>query len=121
MALVSDVTEMYMQIQMNPEDRAFHHFLWRHLQTDKKPSMYEFQRIIFGTGSSPLLAQCASREIAPMASCELPMASATVMERTYMDDSLDSVENAVLGVHLYNELAELWIYLFTVIYIAHFP
>ncbi|XP_070556535.1 uncharacterized protein [Ptychodera flava] len=47
-ALVSDISEMYLNIQIAPEDRPYFRFLWRELQTDKPPDVYEFKRVVFG-------------------------------------------------------------------------
>ena len=37
-----------------------------------------------------------------------PLAAETVLESTYMDDSIDSVENDEEGVELYRQLKALW-------------
>ena len=37
-----------------------------------------------------------------------PLAAETVLKSTYMDDSIDSVENDDEGVELYRQLKELW-------------
>ena len=36
------------------------------------------------------------------------MASETILKFTYMDDSLDSVQNDILGIQLYEQLSKLW-------------
>ena len=41
-ALVCDIAEMYMRIELYPQDRTFHRFLWRDLDSNKKPTEYEF-------------------------------------------------------------------------------
>ncbi|XP_074612232.1 uncharacterized protein LOC141866597 [Acropora palmata] len=56
-ALVCDIAEMYPRIEIAPEDRPFHRFLWRDLDQQKVPEEYEFSRAVFGVNSSPFLAQ----------------------------------------------------------------
>ena len=56
-ALMCDVREMYLQIKLNPSDRPYHRFLWRNMKTKENPSVFEFERIVFGVSSSPFLAQ----------------------------------------------------------------
>ena len=52
-ALVCDIAEMYLRIELYPQDRRFHRFLWRGLDTNQKPIEYEFNRFVFGVNSSP--------------------------------------------------------------------
>ena len=37
-----------------------------------------------------------------------PMASETILKSTYMDDSMDSVQNDMQGIQLYQQLSKLW-------------
>ena len=46
MVLVGDISQMYHQVSMNPVDRPFHRFLWRELDRDREPDVYEFSRVI---------------------------------------------------------------------------
>lgn len=47
-ALAGDVTQMYHQLILRPVDRPLHSFLYRNLDSDETPTVYEFQRFIFG-------------------------------------------------------------------------
>ena len=106
-AVVCDISEMYLQIEIAPEDRKYFRFLWRDLE-DKTPDVYEFSRLVFGFTAGPFLAQFVTRENAIQNQEELPLASEAVAESTYMDDTLDSVDDAETGIRLYHELKELW-------------
>ena len=106
-AVVCDISEMYLQIEIAPEDRKYFRFLWRNLQ-DKSPDVYEFSRLVFGFTAGPFLAQFVTRENAIKNQEELPLASASVFESTYMDDTLDSVEDEETAIQFYHELKELW-------------
>ena len=107
-ALVCDIAEMYLRIELYPQDRTFHRFLWRDLDSNKKPTEYEFNRLVFGVNSSPFLAQLVSRHHATIYEKAFPKAAETVLQSTYMDDSMDSVLTDELGVDLYEQLSKLW-------------
>ena len=107
-ALVCDIAKMYLQIEIAPEDRSYHRFLWRNLDQKLAPDEYEFNRVVFGVNSSPFQAQLVSQEHAAKHKEEFPMAAETVLESTYMDDNMDSVPNDSSGVELYKQLSGLW-------------
>ena len=60
-ALVCDIAEMYLRIELAPDDRPFHRFLWRGQDAAGEPEVYEFQRVVFGVNASPFIAQHVSR------------------------------------------------------------
>jgi len=107
-ALICDIAEMYLKIQLVPEDRQYFRFLWRDMETTRQPAVFEFNRVVFGVNASPFLAQFVIQEHARANQEVFPMAAQTVLKSTYMDDSLDSVMNDVDGVELYKQLAALW-------------
>ncbi|XP_046568630.1 uncharacterized protein LOC124277021 [Haliotis rubra] len=107
-ALVCDISEMYLQIEVKPEDRKYLRFLWRPMNSNEEPQVYEFNRVLFGLNCSPFLAQYISQEHAKAHQNEFPLAVETVVSFTYMDDSMDSVEDDMTGIELYNQLSELW-------------
>ena len=96
-----------MQIQLPEADRPFFRFLWRN-GTDSTPSIFEFQRVIFGGTASPFQAQFVARENAILHSEEFPRASETVLHSTYMDDSMDSEKSIGKTETLCRELNGLW-------------
>lgn len=106
-ALVCDIEEMYLQIHLAQADRPFFRFLWRG-DLSKPPEVYEFTRVVFGVNCSPFLAQYITQEHAKKLKEELPLAAEAVSISTYMDDTMDSVENENKGVQLHKELKELW-------------
>ena len=64
--------------------------------------------MVFGVNSSPFQAQFVAREHARKHQPEFPLAAETILESTYMDDSMDSVPDVRTAVELYNQLSELW-------------
>ena len=59
-ALVCDIQEMYLQIEIEAEDRPLFRILWRDGETDRNPDVYEFSRVVFGKNSAPMQAQCVT-------------------------------------------------------------
>ena len=56
-----DIKEMYLQIKLNPSDRPYHRFLWRNMETEEDPSVFEFERVVFGVNSSPFWRSLLSK------------------------------------------------------------
>ncbi|XP_064619459.1 uncharacterized protein LOC135482907 [Lineus longissimus] len=107
-AIVCDIAEMYLQITLEEEDKRYHRFLWRDLDRTRDPEIFEFQRLVFGINSSPFLAQLVSQEHARAHRKQYPRAAETILKSTYMDDSLDSVNDDEEGKKLYRDLSALW-------------
>ena len=107
-AIVCDIAEMYLRIELCPEDWSCHRFLWRNLDVSKKPCEYEFSRLVFGVNVSPFLARFVSQQHATMFEQVYPRAAETILKSTYMDDSIDSVISETEGINLYKQLSELW-------------
>ena len=61
-ALVCDIAQMYLRIEIPPQDRPYHRFIWRNLDETQIPQEYEFTRIVFGVNASPFLAQFVSQQ-----------------------------------------------------------
>ena len=106
-AVVCDITEMYLQIGISAEDKPYHRFLWRVMNQDRQPDMYEFDRVVFGVNASPFQAQFVLQNHARKFEASFPMAAEKVLKSTYMDDSMDSVSSEEQGVDLYKQLSRL--------------
>ena len=44
-AIVCDISEMYLQVSLAPEVRTYHRFLWRDVDSGRPPGVYEFKRV----------------------------------------------------------------------------
>ena len=60
-ALVCDIQEMYLQIEIEVEDRPLFRILWQDGETDRNP-VYEFSRVVFGKNSAPMQARFVAQE-----------------------------------------------------------
>ena len=107
-AVACDVSDMYLQIRIPIEGRSKFRFLWRSLEVDRKPDIYEFERVVFGDALAPFRTQCVSQENARIYQKEFPPASTTVCKSTYIDDSLYSVRDNQMAIQLFEELQGLW-------------
>ena len=107
-ALMCDITEMYLRIEVMPKDRPYQRFLWRSLNQERTLHQYEFNQVVFGVNSPPFQAQFVAQKHAEKYRNEFPMAAETVMKSTYMDNSMDSVVKDSQGIKLYEELNKLW-------------
>ena len=55
-ALISDVSKMFLNIFIEDGCRDLVRFLWRDLDDSKPPAIYRFRKVIFGARDSPFLA-----------------------------------------------------------------
>ena len=78
-AIVCDIAEMYLQIKLYPEDRSCHRILWRDFNINQEPTVYEFDRLVFGLNCSPFLAQLVAHHHARLCQQRYPMASETIL------------------------------------------
>ena len=108
-AVACDVSEIYLQIRIPPEDRIKFRFLWKNLEVNRKPDVYDFERVVFRDASAPFRAQYVSQENARIQQEEFPLAADTVSKSTYVNDSLDSVTDNDSAIQLVQELQELWV------------
>ena len=106
-AMVADVAETYLQIELAPEDRMYHRFLWRNLDDTQEPTTYEYNRVVFGVNSSPFVAQTVSQQHARQLQQDFPRGAEVILKSTYIDDTMDSTEDDDQAVKLYEELTEL--------------
>ena len=60
--IVCDIQEMYLQIEIEAEDRPLFRILWRDGETDRDPDVYEFSKVAFGKNSAPMQAQFVAQE-----------------------------------------------------------
>ena len=99
--IACDIKEMYLQIEIEEQDRSHFRLLWRDIDPNRDPDIFEFGRVVFGKNSAPIESQFVAQENARRNQDRYPLAAETVLKSTYMDDSIDSVEHEDEGVELY--------------------
>ncbi|XP_045032645.1 uncharacterized protein LOC123474497 [Daphnia magna] len=63
-SLSGDIQQMFLQVGVKKDDHPALRFLWRPPGSRKKPTVYEMQRQIFGSVSSPFICSQVLRHIA---------------------------------------------------------
>ncbi|XP_043230765.1 uncharacterized protein LOC122386050 [Amphibalanus amphitrite] len=106
-ALVGDVREMFLQVELAAEDQKFHRVLWRNMKTDEEPTVYEAKRWIFGNAAAPFVAQFVLKEHARRNADEFPLAAEVVSKHVYMDDAIASFKDAESAIEARAQLREM--------------
>ena len=94
-AFVGDIRKMYHAIKISVLDQHTHRFLWRDVSQDSGTSTYVMTSVSFGDKPAGNIATVALRKTAEMQRDDLPNASDTILNNTYVDDIADSVETMV--------------------------
>lgn len=97
-ALIVDISQMYHQLVIFPEDRLMHRFLWQNMQINKEPEVYEFLHFVFGSCYCSFCTQFTWQKHAEIHQDTYPLVAVAVKNHCYMDDlvpSLDSIERAI--------------------------
>ena len=106
-AVQADITEMFLQISLDPEDRKYHRFL--HRRNPNEPiDEYEFQVHAFGNAGSPTVAIHTIREEAIRMLKFFPRACETILESTLVDDNLDSYHTVEEAIEAIKQLKEIY-------------
>ncbi|XP_062704451.1 uncharacterized protein LOC134286794 [Aedes albopictus] len=96
-AFGGDVREMFHQVQIIPADKHSQRFIFR-FDPAQPPQIYIMDVATFGATCSPCSVQHVMRENALECSSEFPEAAAAIIDKTYMDDYVDSantIEEAI--------------------------
>ncbi|XP_065157275.1 uncharacterized protein [Atheta coriaria] len=83
--LSADITKMYRQIWVRPEDRQYQRIWWRDDQTQEMRS-YELQTVTYGTAPASYLAIKALREAARSVEDQYPIGARACLKDFYVDD-----------------------------------
>ena len=89
-SLSGDIQQMFLQVGVKKQDRSALPFLWRPPGTGNRPTIYEMQRQIFGSISSPYICSQVLRHVADLHREEFPEASERIYRNFYVDNLLDS-------------------------------
>ena len=102
-AIAGDITEMFLQVQLAPEDRKYHRFLWQ--SSPGTIDTFEFLRLVFGIKASPYLAGRALKQVAEeCCSTAVPAAKEAIDHSFYVDDLLNSQPTEQLAISVRADL-----------------
>ena len=88
-ALIGDVSEMFLQVELAPDDRRYHRVLWRHMK-EEEPTVYEANRWLFGNAAAPFVAQLVLKKNARKHEQTHPQGLDVLLKHFYMDDGINS-------------------------------
>lgn len=95
---MGDVADMFCHIHVKPDNRKYHQYLWRDLDTVRPPDVYEMNCLVFGHKSLPCEANFPEIHTTEDNEEQWPEAAAAVRRDIFVDDfytSCASVEHAV--------------------------
>ena len=104
--LAADTEAMFHRCRIIEEDQPALRFLWRNLELQRDPDVYQMLVMIFGAASSPCMANCVLRNTAAdnrENSAFSPDTIESVEKTFYMDDFLKSVCDDATGVRMFRE------------------
>lgn len=91
-AFKSDKKDMFLKIKIRQEDQDAQRFLWRGRDRSGIPEECIFVSMFFGSKSSPVSALFIKQKNAEKFRSIYPQAAESIVENSYMDDYLDSVD-----------------------------
>ena len=91
--IVGDIRKMYNSVYIKELEQHVHRFLWRNLQATKQPDIYVITAVNIGDRPSGTIATVALRKTADANKDVYPRAADIIINSTYVDDIIDSVES----------------------------
>ncbi|UYV65036.1 hypothetical protein LAZ67_3002885 [Cordylochernes scorpioides] len=105
-AISADITKMYRQILVHPEDTPYQRIIWRD-ESGQGLKEYEFKTLTYGTSCAPFLAIRVLKQLAHDEQIRFPTAEAILKSDFYVDDLLTGCETVENGRKLIRELDQL--------------
>ncbi|CAB0032775.1 unnamed protein product [Trichogramma brassicae] len=105
-AFVADVSKMYLQVRLHPEDWKLQSILWRE-DPKKDIENYVLTTVTFGCGPSAFLASRTLRKLAEDDGAKFPLATSVIHNEMYMDDVLSGAFDVGTAVQKRNQLNSL--------------
>jgi len=90
-AISGDIRSMFHQVRLLPEDQPLLRFLWRDMEKERSPDIYEWRVLPFGTTSSPCCAIYALQRHALDHRDSNEEVAESVLKSFYVDNCLQSL------------------------------
>ncbi|KAG6456300.1 hypothetical protein O3G_MSEX009634 [Manduca sexta] len=105
-AVTGDIRDMFLQIKIIPEDQNVLRFLWKTVESkNDEIKTYAMSYLIFGANCSPFIAQFIKNKNAKQYESSKPEAVNAIYKQFYMDDYIDSFEDAAPAIQLIKEIS----------------
>ncbi|XP_055614883.1 uncharacterized protein LOC129761194 [Toxorhynchites rutilus septentrionalis] len=105
-AITADISEMFHQILIQPENRSAQLFLWRD-HPSKQFEVFAMKVATFGSTCSPSAAQFIKNRNAQEFSKQFPQAAEAILKHYYVDDFLYSVDTMKEAVQIAQQVKEI--------------
>lgn len=105
-AMAADVKERYHMLHLPDKDEPAVRFLWREL-SEEEPSVYQFQRTVFGEVSAPFRANYTMRHNADENGADLPLGVRAVYKHFYTHDGLLSTTSREEAIEMQEQTTDL--------------
>ncbi|GAA6094678.1 uncharacterized protein LOC110437994, partial [Tachysurus ichikawai] len=106
-AVSGDIKGMFHQVRLLPKDKPVLRFIWRDMQKDKEPEIYEWQVLPFGTTCSPCCAIYALQRHAQEYQDDYGNLAKLVENSFYVDNCLHSSSSSDEAKEVVNVLRKL--------------
>ena len=104
--MAADVKEMYHMLRLPESDKHAMRFLWRE-SPDEKPTVYQFERTVFGEVFAPSRAIYTVRRNADENGEDLPLGIKAVYKHFYMDVGFPSTDSRDEAIEMRKQMSEL--------------
>ena len=91
-AMIADISEMYQQIRVNPEDYDLQRILWRR-SSDEPLKQYQLVIVTYGTAPASFLATRCLNQLACEEASSYPLAAEVLSRDMYVDDLVTGSDN----------------------------
>lgn len=105
-AFTADISKMYRQIRIHPDDQPYQHIVWRR-SPDLPIETFALQTVTYGTSCAPFLAIRTVREHAQVEGHKYPRAAFVLKEDIYVDDVVSGADSVEGALQLYKDITEL--------------
>ncbi len=99
----ADITKMFRQFKLRPEDADFHRIVWRE-SPDQPLQDFRLLTVTYGTACAPNLSTRCILQLASDCKDKYPLASHALENDTYVDDVMTTSSNPNEAIQLYHEL-----------------
>ncbi|XP_067274307.1 uncharacterized protein [Pseudorasbora parva] len=106
-AISSDIRGMFHQVRLLPKDKPLLRYVWRDMQRDRLPDVYEWQVLPFGTTCSPCCASFALQKHVLDHSQPGEDTRVSVEKSFYVDNCLQSFDSPKTAKNLVDKLYSL--------------
>ena len=105
-AVTSDISKMYREVLLHPDDQPYHRYIWRPDQTSPWQE-YQMCRLTFGVAASPYLAVKVLQQVGEDFGGQHPKTQWHIKNSFYVDDLLGGAETVEEATDLYLNLSNI--------------